>query len=154
MRAVVGHDPDFNPRRTDQHDKQGKFKKHSNNKIDAPKNITTVQFLIWAHGISYATFKRWKVEDFKWTKYVPEHAGKSVLLDSAFAKTIYTPQRMFLNVKMAEWYEAQRTHSHRVDADAKRQHRSVLKKEWVALTKDMKCRMRSLLGTITQDSHS
>jgi hypothetical protein len=64
-------------------------------KVAVPKNITTVQYLIYAYGVSYATFKRWKVEGFKWTKYLPAHAGKSVLTDGAFAKTIYTPKRMY-----------------------------------------------------------
>ena len=98
-----------------------------------PKNVTTVQFLIWAYGVSYATFKRWKNEDFKWTKKVAQHAGKSVLTDLAFAKTIYTPKRMFINAKMAEWYESQRVQSRRVDPQAKRNKRACLKTAWTRL---------------------
>jgi hypothetical protein len=104
MRAVIGHDPDFNPRFIDKRDfLGGKFIKLSNNKIVIPKNITTIQYLIWGHGVSYATFKRWKAEEFKLTKHIPKHTGKSVLTDAAFTQTLYTPQRMYLNVTMAEW---------------------------------------------------
>ncbi len=138
MRVVMGHDPDFNPRFIDKRDAEGKFTKLSKNKLDIPKNITTIQYLIWAHGVSYATFKRWKVAEFKWTKHIPKHAGKSVLTDADFAQTLYTPMRMYLNVKMAEWYERQRTQSRRVDVDAKREHKAVLKKQWQALTKEDK----------------
>jgi hypothetical protein len=136
MRAVITHDPDFNPRFIDKRDKGGKFMKFTNNKVVVPKNITTVQYLIWAHGVSYATFKRWKTEEFIWTKHIPKHAGKSVLTDVAFAQMLYTPQRMFFNVKMAEWYERQRTQSRRVDMEAKREHKAVLKKLWLTISKE------------------
>jgi hypothetical protein len=86
----------------------------------------------------YATFKRWKLEDFKWTKTKPPHAGKSVLTDAAFAQTIYTPKRMYLNAQMAVWYESQRTHSRRVDASAKQDHRLHLKAAWTKLTAEEK----------------
>jgi hypothetical protein len=132
------HDPDFNPRFIDKRDKGGKFTNFSKNKNIVPKNISTVQFLIWGHGVSYATFKRWKLEEFIWTKHIPKHTGKSVVTDAAFAKTLYTPQRMFLNVKMAEWYERQRTLSRLVDIEAKREHKAVLKKEFNALSNDAK----------------
>jgi hypothetical protein len=106
--------------------------------VSVPKNVTTVQYLIWAYGVSYATFKRWKTQEFKWTKNVAAHAGKSVLTDSAFAQTIYTPQRMFVNAKMAEWYESQRVQSRRVDPQAKRNHRACLKTAWTRLTAEEK----------------
>ena len=115
-----------NSRFTDKRGKDGKFTNISKAKVSVPKNVTTVQFLIWAYGVSYATFKRWKVEEFKWTKKVAAHAGKSVLTDLAFAQTIYTPQRMFINAKMAEWYESQRVQSRRVDPQAKRNKRACL----------------------------
>ncbi len=134
MRAVCGHDPDFNPRFIDKRGKDGQFTSHSKNKVVVPKNIVTVQYLIWAYGVSYATFKRWKVEEFKWTKHLPAHAGKSVLTDAAFAQTIYTAERMYINAKMQEWYELQRTHSRRVDPQAKKYHKTCLKNTWVKLT--------------------
>ena len=90
MRAVMTHDPDFNPRFIDKRDKGGKFSQFSKNKNIVPKNVTTVQYLIWGHGVSYATFKRWKLDEFKWTKHIPKHSGKSVVTDAAFAKTLYT----------------------------------------------------------------
>jgi hypothetical protein len=114
MRAVVGQE------------REG-WKIHQHLKGKFPKNVTTVQFLIWAYGVSYATFKRWKGEEFKWTKKVAAHAGKSLLTDSAFAQKIYTPKRMFITAKMAEWYESQRVQSHRVDTQAKRNKRLCLK---------------------------
>ena len=46
MRAVVGHDPDFNPRNVDKRGSDGKFKEHSSAKVPVPKNVTTVQFLV------------------------------------------------------------------------------------------------------------
>ncbi len=133
MRVVCGHDPDYDPRFVDKRGKDGKFVNQTNSKVVVPKNITTVQYLAWAYGVSYATFKRWKGEEFKWTKHLPKHAGKSVLTDAAFAKTIYTPQRMFLNAKMQEWYENQRTKSRRVDPQAKRNHKACLKRMWANL---------------------
>ncbi len=104
MRAVVGHDPDFNPRFVEKRGTDGKFTELSTAKVTVPKNVTTMQYLVWAYGMSYSTFKRWKMEEFKWTKNVnvAAHAGKSVLTDLAFAQTIYTPQRMFITAKMAE----------------------------------------------------
>jgi hypothetical protein len=57
---------------------------------------------------------------------------------------------MYLNVKMAESYERQRTHSRRVDADAKYQHWIVLKKEWAALTGEMKVPYEKL----ARDNHA
>jgi hypothetical protein len=134
MRAVCGHDPDYNPRFIDKRGKDGKFSNHTITMVVVPKNITTVQYLAWAYGVSYSTFKRWKMEEFKWTKHLPAHAGKSVLTDAAFAQTIYTPQRMFINAKMQELYEQQRTHSRRVDPPAKRLHRACLKRMWAKLT--------------------
>jgi hypothetical protein len=138
MRAVVGHDPAFNPRFVDKRGKDGKFTEHSSAKVTVPKNVTTVQFLVWAYGVSYSTFKRWKVEEFKWTKNVAAHAGKSVLTDVAFAQTIYTPQRIFITSKMAEWYESQRVQSRRVDPQAKRNHRACLKIAWTRLSAEEK----------------
>jgi hypothetical protein len=138
MRAVVGHDPDFNPRFIDKRGKDGKFTNLSKAKATVPKNVTTVQYLIWAYGVSYSTFKRWKALEFKWTKTLAAHAGKSVLTDLAFAKTIYTPQRMYVNAKMAEWYESQRVQSRRVDPQAKRNHRACLKTAWARLTAEQK----------------
>ncbi len=133
MQAVNGHDPDFNPRFTDKRGKDGKFTNISKAKVSVPKNVTTVQFLIWAYGVSYATFKRWKNEDFRWTKKVAAHTGKSVITDLAFSKTIYTPKRMYINSKMAEWYESQRVQSRRVDPQAKRNKRACLKTAWTRL---------------------
>ncbi len=136
MRAVIGDDPDFNPRFVDKRGKDGKFSKISNTKVAVPKNVTTIQYLIWGYGVSYATFKRWKAEDFKWLKHKPAHTGKSVLTDAVFAKSIYTPHKMYLDAEMAVWYERQRTQSRRVDAQAKKDHRDSLKNKWTNLKKE------------------
>jgi hypothetical protein len=53
MRAALGNDTDFNPRYVDVRGKDGKFAQQGNNKVIVPKNITTVQYLIWAYGVSY-----------------------------------------------------------------------------------------------------
>ena len=37
MRAVVGHDPDFNPRFVDKRGKDGKFTEHSKAKVTVPR---------------------------------------------------------------------------------------------------------------------
>ncbi len=136
----------------DKRGSDGKFKVHSTAKVPVPKNVTTVQFLVWAYGVSYATFKRWKVEESKWTKKVAAHAGKSVLTDEAFAQTIYTPERMFMTSKMTEWYESQRVQSRRVDPQAKRNHRNCLKINWTRLSAEVKFHMRKCLVITMLDS--
>jgi hypothetical protein len=136
MRAVIGNDADFNPRFVDKRGKDGKFSILSKTKVTVPKNVTTIQYLIWGYGVSYATFKRWKTEDFKWIKHVPAHTGTSVLTNAVFARSIYKPRRMYLDAEMAVWYERQRMQSRRVDARAKKDHRDCLKKQWRNLKKD------------------
>jgi hypothetical protein len=138
VRAVRGEDEAFNPQFVDVRGKDGKFVRHTKNKISVPKNPTTVQYLIWAYGVSYPTFKRWKKEDFKSMNYVPLHAGKTVIDNPEYAMTVYTPQRMYINEQMTTWYENQRTHSRRVDAAAKKNQRLVIKRAWTHLLEEDK----------------
>ncbi len=154
MRVVCGHDPDYNPRFLDKRGKDGKFVNQTNTKVVVPKNITTVQYLAWAYGVSYATFKRWKVEEFKWTKHLPKHAGKSVLTDAAFAQTIYTPQRMFLNAKMQEWF--MRINGPTLDASTHKQKETIrlaLKECGRIFLLQKKFPMKSCPAIITSDNH-
>jgi hypothetical protein len=105
MQAVCGEQHVFDPRLFDERDKDGKFKPQSKNKVFVPKNILTIQFLIWAYDISYPTFKRWHKEGFVFTKYVPAHAGKCVLTNGDYAKQIYTGRRMYVTSAMDTWKE-------------------------------------------------
>ncbi len=50
MRVVCGHDPDYNPRFVDKRGKDGKFVNQTNTKV-VPKNITTVQYLVFGLGV-------------------------------------------------------------------------------------------------------
>jgi hypothetical protein len=88
--------PVFDPRFFDDRSKDGKFKKQSKNKNFVPKNILTIQYLIYAYDVSYPTFKRWRSEGFVDTKYVHAHTGKSVMTDPDYAKQIYTARRMYV----------------------------------------------------------
>jgi hypothetical protein len=48
----------------DDRGKDGKFCKQSKNKLVVPQNSDTIQYLIYAYGVSYPTFKRWQSDGF------------------------------------------------------------------------------------------
>jgi hypothetical protein len=138
MRDVVGDQPVFDPRLFDERSKDGKFKKQSKNKNFIPKNILTIQYLIYAYDVSYPTFKRWRSEGFMDTKYVPAHTGKSVMTDPEYAKQIYTARRMYVTSAMDVWKEKQLKTYGKIDAKARREHCAKKKEDWNALSVDEK----------------
>jgi hypothetical protein len=104
-------DPEFDPRRTHMvTGKDGRFEKLNQSKIVVPKNPLTVQFhcLCYAYAVPYVTFKRWKVDAFQTTKFVPDHKGKTVLTCKTWATKIYNARRMYFDHHMAVWLQKNR----------------------------------------------
>ena len=96
-------DSTFDPRRSGHvTGKDGRFKQAKNATMK-PKNPLTVTFLCFAFGVPYATFKRWKLEAFVTKKYVPAHAGKSVITDRVWATQIFNPLKMYVRHEMDAW---------------------------------------------------
>lgn len=98
-------DTTFDPRRSGHvTGKDGRFKQAKNASLK-PKNPLTVTYLCFAFGVPYATFKRWKIEAFVTKKYVPVHAGKSVITDKEWAAQIFNPLKMYVRHEMDAWLE-------------------------------------------------
>jgi hypothetical protein len=76
------------------------------NKNGVPQNVLTVKYLLHAYDISYTGYKRMKASsNFVLSKKVHQNKGKSIFEDKDFAATFYTPFRMYLKQKWAEWME-------------------------------------------------
>jgi len=111
-------DATYDPRRKDHKTgKDGKFIKVKKG-TEKPKNALTVTYLCFAFNIPYATFKRWKNEAFVTNTHVPEHKGKSVLTDKAWASKIFNARRMFVDHSMAVWMS--KHPGKKYDAEAKK----------------------------------
>ncbi len=96
-------DATYDPRRQDHKTgKDGKFMKVKKGTVK-PKNALTVTNLCFAFNVPYATFKRWKNEAFVTHTHVPEHKGKRVLTDKAWASKVFNARRMFVDHSMANW---------------------------------------------------
>jgi hypothetical protein len=78
------------------------------NKNGVPQNFLTVKYILHAYDISYTTYKRMKKDDGpRVTTSKPQHPhkGKSIFEDEDFAKNWYSPFRMFVRLKFAEWMQ-------------------------------------------------
>ena len=77
------------------------------NKNGVPQNFLTVKYLIHAYDFSYSTFKRFKASHnyVEPEKKVHKNKGKSVFEDKDFAAGFYTPYRMYLKQKWAQWMQ-------------------------------------------------
>ncbi len=78
------------------------------NKNGVPQNFLTVKYLLHAYDISYISCKRMNAsEKFVSKTKAHRNKGKSVFEDKAFAASFYTPYRMYLKQKWAEWMETE-----------------------------------------------
>jgi hypothetical protein len=106
MQACFGDD--YEPRvRKQEHRGNGEY---AGSKNGVPQNIITVKYILHAYNISYTTFKRMKQNQalVPGPKPVPKkNKGKSVFEDKKFAKDFYSPYRMYLKQKYAEWLETE-----------------------------------------------
>jgi hypothetical protein len=103
MQACMGDD--FDPRVSKQERQaDGHFGK---NKYGVPQNFLTVKYILHAYEISYTTYKRMKNAATLVAKSKPQHPnkGKSIFEDKDFAAKWYTPFRMFVRLKFAEWMQ-------------------------------------------------
>ena len=103
MQAALGDD--FDPRASKQGRKDnGDF---DTNKNGVPQNFLTVKYLLHAYDYSYSSFKRFKASHnyVEPEKKVHKNKGKSVFEDKEFAAGFYTPYRMYLEQKWAQWME-------------------------------------------------
>ncbi len=70
------------------------------------QNYLTVKYLLHAYDLSYTSFKRMKASsNFVAADRVHKNKGKSVFADKEFAAKFYTPYRMYLKLKWAQWME-------------------------------------------------
>jgi hypothetical protein len=102
MQAALGDE--FDPRVS----KQGRAENgdFAGNKNGVPQNVLTVKYMLHAYDISYTSYKRMKAsENFVVPQKVHHNEGKSVFEDKGFAASFYTPYRMNLKQKWAEWME-------------------------------------------------
>ena len=105
MQACLGDD--YEPRvRSHEHRENGDFE---SNKNGVPQNVITVKYILHAYDISYTSFKRMKRNQalVPVPKLPHKNKGKSVFEDKAFAKDFYSPYRMYLKQKYAEWLETE-----------------------------------------------
>ncbi len=104
MQAALGND--FDPRVSKQGRREnGDF---AGNKNGVPQNYLTVKYLLHAYDISYTTYKRMNAaEKFVSKTKAHRNKGKSVFEDKAFAASFYTPYRMYLKQKWAEWMQTE-----------------------------------------------
>jgi hypothetical protein len=105
MQACLGDD--YEPRvRNQERRENGDFE---GNKNGVPQNFVTVKYILHAYDISYTTFKRMKKNQALVPVPKREHKnkGKSVFEDKAFAKDFYSPYRMYLKQKYAEWLDTE-----------------------------------------------
>jgi hypothetical protein len=103
MQAGMGDD--FDPRILKQkREADGHF---GLNKNGVPQNFLTVKYILHAYDISYTTYKRMKkaAPDVPKTKTQHPNKGKSIFEDKEFAKNWYSPYRMFVRLKFAEWMQ-------------------------------------------------
>ena len=102
MQAALGDD--YEPRLPKQsRTEDGGFGPSKNG---VPQNYLTVKYLLHAYDLSYTSFKRMKASDnFVAAERVHKNKGKSVFADKGFAAKFYTPYRMYLKLKWAQWME-------------------------------------------------
>ena len=104
MQACMGDD--FDPRLSKQkREADGHF---GINKNGVPQNFLTVKYILHSYDISYTTCKRMKKAPSNAPKSKPQHStkGKSIFEDKEFAKNWYSPFRMFVRLKFAEWMQS------------------------------------------------
>jgi hypothetical protein len=82
----------------------GHFEKIKNG---VPQNYLTVRCLLHAYDIGKTTYKRMKKEATDLPKEKKQHPnkGKSIFEDKEFAANWYSPYRMFVRLKFAEWMQ-------------------------------------------------
>ena len=103
MQACMG--VDFDPRISKQ--KRGEDGQFGPNKNGVPQNFLTVKYILHAYDISYTTYKRMKKSECNVRKPTTQHPnkGKTIFEDKEFAKHWYSPYRMFVRLKFAEWMQ-------------------------------------------------
>ena len=105
MQACMGDE--FDPRVSKQErEANGDFGK---NKNDVPQNILTVKYILHAYDISYTTFKRMKKadKDLPKTKAAHPSKGQSIFDSKTFAQKWYSPYRIYIRLKYAEWMQTE-----------------------------------------------
>jgi hypothetical protein len=105
MRECMGEE--FDPKLSKQkREANGDF---GENKNGVPQNILTVKYILHAYDISYTTFKRMKKADNEVPKVKVAHVtkGKSVFENKDFAEAWYSPYRIYVRQKYAEWRETE-----------------------------------------------
>jgi hypothetical protein len=103
MQAALGDE--FDPRASKQGRKaNGDF---DTNKNGVPQNYLTVKYLLHAYDYSYSSFKRFKASHnyVEAEKKPHKNKGKSIFEDKEFASGFYSPYRMYLKQKWAQWME-------------------------------------------------
>ncbi len=103
MQACMGDD--YDPRGSKQkREANGDF---GTNKNGVPQNTLTVKYILHAYDVSYATYKRMKKADSATPKPKVAHPSKgmSIFDNKDFAEAWYSPYRMYVRQKYAEWMQ-------------------------------------------------
>jgi hypothetical protein len=126
QKEVMGED--YDPLRSvPGRDDQGQFA--FTKTIDVPKNHLSLTYLLHAYDCNASTFKRLRLRGGEpLEKQVPYNKGKTVLNDTDFASTVYTPTYFYVKAEMKIWMKQNPQASVKRKAD----RRKWLRKQWVA----------------------
>ncbi len=112
----------------------GKFSSLQKIKNPVPENVLTASFLRYAYGVKKETFRRWMGQGAKFPERVPVNKGKSIITDAEFAKSFFTPKRLFMQHEMEQYMLTEGKQGSR---EEKNKHREFLKGHFKALPQDI-----------------
>ena len=112
----------------------GKFTSLQKVKSPVPENVLTASFLRYAYGVKKETFRRWMGQGAKFPERVPVNKGKCIIKDAEFAKTFFTPKRLFMQHEMEQYMLTEGKQGSR---EEKKKHREFLKEHFKVLPQDI-----------------
>jgi hypothetical protein len=117
---------DYNPlKMLPGRDGEGKFT--FDKTVDVPRNHLSLAFLLHAYDVDPTTFKRLRQRaGAPLTKQVAHNKGKSVVLNEAYASSIYTACYFFVKSQMLKWLER----NPQATTKRKAERRKWLRKKW------------------------
>jgi hypothetical protein len=103
-------------------------------KQPVPENVLTASFLRYAYGVRKETFRRWMGQGAQFPERVPVNKGKCIIKDREFAKSYFTPKRLFMQHEMQQYMLTEGKQGSR---EEKRKHREFLKEHFKVLPQDI-----------------
>jgi hypothetical protein len=112
-----------------------KFASLQRGKNPVPENIFTASFLRYAYGVKKETFRRWMGHGVKYQERIPVNKGKCIIQDVEFAKSYFTPKRLFMQHEMQEYMlSPDDKNGSKLE---KKKHREFLKEHFKVLPRDI-----------------